>query len=866
MARRNKKKSGKSVLPPLLHEGHGEMNKAFVLVIVSIALIFFGVLLMFVLDKPEGPLAGQAYYVDLVGCPDDTFCFEYVDPSEEGALTGVSSALTLAPSEDFTLKAVYQSSVAVSDVAVGEIIVSFDPSYLSYGGISSLFVDETSYSIQEEDNSGDSVSDTLVISFWDLDAALSLVSGKNDLFQIDFSVLSSLNVGDVSTVSFDSNNYIQSYDSSSNLFVDVASSGQQNVDISVVAAEGTVKELSCGDSLSDFSSYDEFTISSNGLDCSGNGLNLNVEDIKLDCAGATILGGNTGYGLYVSASDVEVSNCIIDGFAYGIFFDSSSSNNVFNSIEVSNSGQRGIDDNSGGSNSYSDIVVSDVSGSTALHVSSSSNTFSNLGINRAGNNGIYVIASNTFSQVSVVDSTSKGIYVGGGSSAFSDVFIMGSGGEDIYLSSDDNEFNSVIACGDSSENLFCTSELSGLSGSENYFVSVSTDCDVTGLSYSACEVNEVSCSDGVDNDGDGTIDTDDSDCQSVCSDSGEAIYYADVDFDGYGDASTGPACMSDFTGDYVEDDTDCNDNDASIYPGAVEVIYDTIDQDCDGLDLSYGDLTVESDCVAEGGTWDSTNSDCIAPTEGADATVGSDADLDGYYSEDTGGDDCNDNDASIYPGAVEVIYDTIDQDCDGLDLSYGDLTVESDCVAEGGTWDSTNSDCNEPSTGQACTSYTWYYDSDGDGYGDLDVTTEGCDQPQDYVSNSDDCDDSETDSSNVCSDYGGASVGLVDSSGNSVDLSSDSLTVGEEYIIFAEVSSSDGFAEHLLLLQVVSDTSGEVELLAFQSMPGIAVGSKESISNSFTPTSGGTYTVQLFVWGDWPANGGGSLIPSVTVS
>jgi len=783
MARRNKKKSGKSVLPPLLHEGHGEMNKAFVLVIVSIALIFFGVLLMFVLDKPEGPLAGQAYYVDLVGCPDDTFCFEYVDPSEEGALTGVSSALTLAPSEDFTLKAVYQSSVAVSDVAVGEIIVSFDPSYLSYGGISSLFVDETSYSIQEEDNSGDSVSDTLVISFWDLDAALSLVSGKNDLFQIDFSVLSSLNVGDVSTVSFDSNNYIQSYDSSSNLFVDVASSGQQNVDISVVAAEGTVKELSCGDSLSDFSSYDEFTISSNGLDCSGNGLNLNVEDIKLDCAGATILGGNTGYGLYVSASDVEVSNCIIDGFAYGIFFDSSSSNNVFNSIEVSNSGQRGIDDNSGGSNSYSDIVVSDVSGSTALHVSSSSNTFSNLGINRAGNNGIYVIASNTFSQVSVVDSTSKGIYVGGGSSAFSDVFIMGSGGEDIYLSSDDNEFNSVIACGDSSENLFCTSELSGLSGSENYFVSVSTDCDVTGLSYSACEVNEVSCSDGVDNDGDGTIDTDDSDCQSVCSDSGEAIYYADVDFDGYGDASTGPACMSDFTGDYVEDDTDCNDNDASIYPGA-----------------------------------------------------------------------------------VEVIYDTIDQDCDGLDLSYGDLTVESDCVAEGGTWDSTNSDCNEPSTGQACTSYTWYYDSDGDGYGDLDVTTEGCDQPQDYVSNSDDCDDSETDSSNVCSDYGGASVGLVDSSGNSVDLSSDSLTVGEEYIIFAEVSSSDGFAEHLLLLQVVSDTSGEVELLAFQSMPGIAVGSKESISNSFTPTSGGTYTVQLFVWGDWPANGGGSLIPSVTVS
>ena len=150
-----------------------------------------------------------------------------------------------------------------------------------------------------------------------------------------------------------------------------------------------------------------------------------------------------------------------------------------------------------------------------------------------------------------------------------------------------------------------------------------------------------------------------------------ATYYFDSDSDGYGDPNTTTigVATSVPTG-YVVDDTDCDDTDASINPGATEIEYDGIDQNCDGKDVLAGTppkfLVFYLDADGDG---------YGDPNKSKTSILSTMPSL-GYVVNNT---DCDDTDPSIHPGATEIENDGIDQNCDGFDIVVGkSITLADD--------------------------------------------------------------------------------------------------------------------------------------------------------------------------------------------
>ncbi|MEC7988287.1 MAG: MopE-related protein [Myxococcota bacterium] len=201
---------------------------------------------------------------------------------------------------------------------------------------------------------------------------------------------------------------------------------------------------------------------------------------------------------------------------------------------------------------------------------------------------------------------------------------------------------------------------------------------------------------------------------------------------------------------------DCDDNDAQIYPDAVEEC-DGIDNDCDGSIDEEVLSTFYADSDGDGyGNPDIMSESCEMP--------------DGFASN---GSDCDDTEALKYPGATEEC-DGLDNDCndlidDGLsEIYYEDLDgdgfgsaveVESCGISEGVS--SISGDCNDaddainPVSEEDCDGIdnncdgsidedvliTYYLDFDEDGFGDNTQTQEGCEAPEDYVIQGEDCND-----------------------------------------------------------------------------------------------------------------------------
>ena len=152
------------------------------------------------------------------------------------------------------------------------------------------------------------------------------------------------------------------------------------------------------------------------------------------------------------------------------------------------------------------------------------------------------------------------------------------------------------------------------------------------------------CTNGEDDDGDGQVDCADASCSAGCEE--DCLNGADDNGDlleDCADPNCASVCDADgdgFLGSQAGGD-DCDDGEASAFPGADEIWYDDVDNDCDP------------------------------------ATEDDDQDGDGFDGNAAGsGVDCNDANAASYPGAPETCGDRELNDCDG------GAATRSDCFGE----------------------------------------------------------------------------------------------------------------------------------------------------------------------------------------
>jgi len=338
----------------------------------------------------------------------------------------------------------------------------------------------------------------------------------------------------------------------------------------------------------------------------------------------------------------------------------------------------------------------------------------------------------------------------------------------------------------------------------------------------------------------------DDDCSGTADDGlATETYYADADGDSYG-AGAGVESCEPVVG-MVTDNTDCDDKDTTVNPGATEIC-NGVDDNCNHHIDEGVSSTWYKDGDSDGYGGASTMDACTQPA--------------GYSGV---GGDCDDAQAAAYPGNPEIC-DSIDNDCNGAvddglmsdwykdsdGDTYGDpSTKTSACSSPGAGWVTNDGDCNdsEPKawTGAAevCDSIdndcdgkvdedvssTWYADADGDGHGDASSPYTGCAAETGYVTSSDDCNDA------VAADFPGNDEicdGIDNDCDSQVDSADSSLTDGTDY---PADNDGDGYGDAIATVYACSGVDNTLDCDDANPAEPVAVDGTGAVSGS-VPTIG----------------------------
>jgi hypothetical protein len=380
----------------------------------------------------------------------------------------------------------------------------------------------------------------------------------------------------------------------------------------------------------------------------------------------------------------------------------------------------------------------------------------------------------------------------------------------------------------------------------------------------------------------------DEDCSGGADDNdingadGKQVLFFDLDQDGYGDAAGQPSEWCDPPVYTAASFDDCDDTDASVYPGATEVCNE-VDDNCDGQTDENVTTTYYADVDSDGFGDPSTTTDaCTLPS--------------GHVADNT---DCNDALNTVFPGGTESCYTAHDDDCDGdtndpdafgcsnfnLDADgdgYGTATTACFCVADSLYSVVDDTDCDDadllvnPGVNEDCsTTYSddcdaetnnadadgcqhFYYDFDGDGYGVANNSTCVCEANGLYnTQETGDCDDTDatvSPANNDCGLYG--TIENSEALGQLVIWSSGTYSGLSP---FHGDLDGDGFIDLLLSQYDDNNHTGAVRVVygPITGSVDYATDADVELLGSATMAQAGKYITTVEGWG---SNGGGAIL------